>query len=221
MNNEKKTVLTALSDTAGQGLKIIALVAAWAFLFLIPNLTCIGFGVAGFFKVEFTRYVLLYFGLILLASAAGAGVAALFMYEYFLIDTIRILYAYLTPLFKILCKKIAGRISEGNKGVLKKGYDWSESVADSFQEAYNQKVPRLIRAAIKFILSQIAFADIMYHISIDARTEDKEALGASIYTQLDSYIHTKFFEENTMKWTLWFLPLNIGLNVLFIFLMRR
>ncbi|MDR3200313.1 MAG: hypothetical protein LBT68_02535 [Spirochaetales bacterium] len=217
--NEKKSPLTALGDTAGQGLKIIVLSLTLVFLFLIPNLAGIGFAIAALVKVEITKWVIVFFVLVILTAALSCVIAFFFTYEYFLVDTIRIIYAYLVPVFRLICGSLAKRIAEGNSGIVKKGYDWSESIADSFQQTYSRKVPRLIRIAIRFILEQIPFADIMYHISIDAKTTDTEALGADIYTQFDAYLHTRFFDENTMKWILWLLPLNIALHVLFIWLM--
>ncbi|MDR1931215.1 MAG: hypothetical protein LBQ57_00180 [Spirochaetales bacterium] len=220
MSDEKKSPLTALGDTAGQGLKIAALVLALVFLFLIPNLVCIGFGIAALIKVGITTRIIVFFVLIILAAAGACLTAFFFTYEYFLVDTLRIIYAYLVPVFRLICAALAKRIAAGNTGIIKKGYDWSESIADSFQKTYNRRTPRLIRIAIRFILEQIPFADIMYHVSIDASATDTEALGASIYTQFDAYLHTRFFDENTMKWVLWFLPLNIALQILLIWLMR-
>ncbi|MDR1624983.1 MAG: hypothetical protein LBT33_00455 [Spirochaetia bacterium] len=220
MENEKKSPLSVLTDTAGQGLKIVFLILALVFLFLIPNLVCIGFGVAALFQTAITKWVIVFFVLLVLAAAVACLIAFLFTYEYFLVDTIRIVYAHLVPVFRALCRTIAKRIAEGNTGIIKKGYDWSEHIADSFQAVYNRKIPRILRAAIRFILEQIPFADIMYHISIDTKTQDTEALGNSIYTQFDGYLHTKFFDENSMKWVLWFLPLNMGLDIFLIWLMR-
>jgi hypothetical protein len=220
MENEKKSALSVLSDTAGQGLKIVLLILALVFLFLIPNLVCIGFGIAALFQAGITKWVIVFFVLLVLTAAGACVIAFFFTYEYFLIDTIRIVYAYLVPIFRALCITIAKRIAEGNTGIIKKGYDWSENIADSFQAVYNSKTPRILRAAIRFILEQIPFADIMYHISIDTRTPDTQALGNSIYTQFDGYLHTKFFDENSMKWVLWFFPLNTGLGILLNWLMR-
>jgi hypothetical protein len=221
MENKKKSALSIPGDTAGQGLKIAVLVLALAFLFLVPNLVCIGFGIAALFQVAVTKWIIVFFVLVILAAVAACAAAFFFTYEYFLIDTIRIVYAYLVPVFRLLCGSIAKRIAEGNTGIIKKGYDWSENIADSFQRIYNSKTPRLLRAAIRFILEQFPFADIMYHISIDANTTDTEKLGADIYTQFDAYLHTRFFDENSMKWVFWFLPINIGLQILLIWLMRR
>ncbi|MDR1317491.1 MAG: hypothetical protein LBK13_11535 [Spirochaetales bacterium] len=220
MSNQAKSPLSALTDTAGQGLKIVILALVLIFLFLIPNLVCIGFGVAALFQVTITRWVIVFFVLLILAAAGACAAAFFFTYEYFLIDTIRVIYAYLVPVFRSLCATIAKRITEGNTGIIKKGYDWSENITDSFQNAYNRKVPRLIRTAIRFILEQFPFADIMYHVSIDTKTQDTEALGNSIYTQFDAYLHTRFFNENSMKWILWFLPINIGIQILLIWLMH-
>jgi hypothetical protein len=220
MSNETKTPWTALTDTAGQGLKIAILILTLVFLFLIPNLTGIGFGIATLFQVTLTRWIIVFFVLLILTAAGACAAAFFFTYEYFLIDTIRVVYAYLVPVFRALCMIIAKRIAEGNTGIIKKGYDWSENIADSFQSAYSRKVPRLIRTAIRFILEQIPFADIMYHISIDTKTRNTETLGNSIYTQFDAYLHTRFFDENSMKWILWFLPVNIALAVLLIWLMH-
>jgi hypothetical protein len=219
MSDTKKTPLSVLSDTAGQGLKIVILILTLVFLFLIPGITGIGFGIAALIKVEITKWVIVFFVLLILAAAASCVAAFYFTYEYFMIDTIRIIYDYLIPVFKLLCGTLAKRIAEGNTGVIKKGYDWSENIADSFQKTYNSKVPKLIRIAIRFILEQIPFADIMYHVSIDANTTDTEALGRDIYTQFDAYLHKRFFDEYTMKWLLWFLPLSAGLQILFIWLM--
>jgi hypothetical protein len=220
MENEKKSALSVLTDTAGQGLKIAALLLVFVAGFLIPNLVCAGFGIAALVQVSVTKWVIVAFVILVLVAAAACVIAFFFTYEYFLVDTLRIVYAYLTPVFRILCARIAAGIVEGNTGVIKKGYDWSENIASSFQTVYNSKVPGLLRRAIRFILEQIPFADIMYHISIDTKTADTEALSNSIYSQFDAYLHSHFFDENSMKWVLWFAPLNIGLNILLIWLMR-
>jgi hypothetical protein len=217
----KKTPRTAVFDTAGQGIKAVLLFVVFTALFFLPNLACIGFAIAGLIKVEITRWVILYFALIILIAVAACAGALNFIYDYFLIDSIRIIYSYLTPLFRILCGVLAKGIAEGNTGIIKKGYDWSENIAENFQKTYNRAVPRLVRAGIRFILSLIPFGDIMYHLSIDTKTTDTEALGGSIYTQLDAYITTRIFEENTMKWLLWFLPLNFGLQGLLMYLLHK
>lgn len=211
---------SVLADTAGQSVKIAGLVLALVFLFFIPNLVAIGFGIGTLVRVTVTARVVVFF-VLLLVLAAGASIAAVFLaHEYFLIDTFRVAYAHLVPVFRSLCNSIAKRIAEGNTGFIKKGYDWSETIAESFEAAYSRKVPRLIRSVIRFVLEQIPFADIMYHISIDAHTGDTEKLGADIYTQFDAYLHKRFFNENSMKWIFWLLPLNAGLAVLLIWLMR-
>jgi hypothetical protein len=220
-SDKKKTPRTAIFDTAGQGIKAVFLCVVFIALFFLPNLACTGFAIAGLIKVEITRWVILYFALIILAAAAACVVALYFTYDYFLIDSIRIIYSYLTPLFRMLCGVIAKHIAGGNTGIIKKGYDWSENIAEGFQKTYNRAVPRLVRAGIRFILSLIPFADIMYHLSIDTKTTDTGALGTSIYTQLDAYITTRIFEENTMKWILWFLPLNFGLQGLLMYLLYK
>jgi hypothetical protein len=220
MENEKKSALSVISDTAGQGLKIVLLALALVFLFLVPNLAGLGFGITALFQVGLTTWVIVFFVLLVLAAAGSCILAFFFTYEYFLVDTIRIACAYLAPVFRVLCAGLAKRIAEGGTGAIKKGYDWSENIAASFQTVYNSKAPRLLRRAIRFILGQFPFADIMYHVSIDAKTRDTEALGNSIYAQFDAYLRTRFFEENSMKWVLWFLPLDIGLDILLIWLMH-
>ncbi|MCL1818239.1 MAG: hypothetical protein FWG35_04855 [Spirochaetaceae bacterium] len=219
-DNAQKTPLAVLTDTAGQGLKIVVLVLALVFLFLIPNLVCLGFGIASLFQVTITKWVIVFFVLLVLLAVAACLIAFYFTYEFFLIDTFRVVYAYLVPVFRFLCRRMAQRIAEGNTGFVKKGYDWSESIAESFAAAYNRKVPRIIRAVIRFALEQFPFADIMYHISIDTGTPDTEKLGEDIYAQFDAYLHKRFFNVNSMKWVLWFLPLNIGLHILLMWLMR-
>ena len=215
-----KTPLAALTDTAGQGLKIVVLVLMLVFLFLIPNLAGLGFGIAALFQTAITGRVIVFFVLLVLLAAAACAIAVYFTYDYFLIDTFRIVYAYLIPVFRYLCALMAKRIAEGNTGFVKKGYDWSESIAESFSATYNRKVPRIIRAVIRFVLEQFPFADIMYHISIDARTPEAEKLARDIYAQFDAYLHKRFFNKNSMMWVLWFLPLNIGFHILLMWLMR-
>ena len=219
-NRAQKTPLSVLTDTAGQGLKIVVLVLMLVFLFLIPNLVLLGFGIATFFQVTITKWVIIFFLALLLLAAAACAIAFFFTYQYFIIDTFRVVYTHLIPVFRLLCALMAKRIAEGNTGFIKKGYDWSENIAESFTAAYNRKVPRLIRAVIRFVLEQFPFADIGYHMSIDAQTQDTEKLAQDIYTQFDAYLHKRFFNANTMKWVLWFLPLNMGLDFLLLRLMR-
>ena len=143
-----RSVVSVTLDTAGQGFKAIKLSLLFIFIFLIPNLVFIGIGIAGLIKADITGYIILYFVLILLFAVIACVVAAFLTYEYLIIDTIRIVYAYLIPVFKSLCRIIAGQIKDGKKGFIKKGYDWSEHITDCFQKTYNSKIPQIGRAHV-------------------------------------------------------------------------
>ncbi|QQO08463.1 hypothetical protein [Breznakiella homolactica] len=203
------------ADAAKQGSRAVKYTLLMGLFFLLPNTGALAAGLVGFFSAGITGLKGLYLFLIILAGAASCVAAAYCTYRFLIIDTIRISYGYLTPLFRKLCGGIAEKIAAGSESPIKKGYDWAETIADSFQEAYNSRIPWLIRKGVQFILEQIPFGDIMYHVSVDTSGEAPQ-VGESLYTQTDAYIKKRFFAGNSMNWVLWLLPANTILQFIFL-----
>ncbi|MDR2897354.1 MAG: hypothetical protein LBU99_00970 [Spirochaetaceae bacterium] len=205
--------LAVVTAVAGQGLKTVGCIILMVILFLLPNSGFIIAGIVDLIRSGFGIYNGLFAFLIAVLGAGICILAGYLTYIYLLINTIQKVYSFLEPQFRAICGGIASKITDGASGTVKKGYDWAADAAGSISASYTKKIPFLVRKAVRFILEQIPFADIIYHVSIDTGTGDEQALGNSLYTQVDAYVTEKFFEENnSLKWIFWLLPLNIAVQ---------
>lgn len=88
-------------------------------------------------------------------------------------------------------------------------------VGNVMVEVYGKQLPRYITKSIQFILKRIPISDFLFRMQNDLRNNeiDNKAKGKTLYSQLDDYIQTTFFKQNSMIWMVWVLPLNVVIQI--------
>lgn len=211
-NNDSSFSFNELIKDAGrQSLKAIKWFIIVLLSFGLPNII---FFIISLFKYSnralnessICLFIVLFVGLISTAFALYCT------YKYILVDTLHIAYKYLTPLFKRICVKIIDKvISGGNKLMGKRDIEKALNVSSLMIEVYGKKLPGYLLKSVLFIVKRIPFSDFLFNMQDDLKGggKDSKALSEMLYAQLDVYITNTFFRNNSMKWIVWFLPLNI------------
>lgn len=138
-------------------------------------------------------------------------------YRYLLIDTLQVVYKYLTPLFRKISVKIIDTIILGGDMLTgKHGIEKMLNIGSLMIEVYGKKLPSYLQKAIMFILRHVPFSDFLLNMQHDLRSghKDNNKLSEMLYGQLDDYIVNTFFRNNSMKWIIWFFPLNIIIQII-------
>lgn len=205
-----------IKDAGKQSLKAIKRFIIVLLTFGFSNIvffiiTLFKYGNRALNESSFCLFAVLFVGLISTAFALYCT------YKYILVDTLNVAYKYLTPLFKKICVKIIDKvISGGNSLMGKRDIEKSLNIGSLMVEVYGKNLPRYLQKSVKFILKHIPFSTFLLSMQADLRSgrKDNKALSETLYTQLDSYIVDNFFKNNSMKWIIWFLPLNIIVQIL-------
>ncbi len=203
--NEKNIIY----DAAKQGIKAFKYLFLTGFLFILPNISFIALHTISLVKFGAEINNIFYLILTVITSSIFCIFAFYLTYKFFLIDTIQVIYQYLPPFLKILCDKIAAEIVCGTAGIIKKGYDLSLYVYESFKKAYDENIPGITRKCINFILKKIPFADIVDNVTVNINGENKDEISKELYEQIDKYISKKYFIRNSIVWIFLLLPINL------------
>lgn len=208
-----------VNDIKKQGLKA----GKWFFIITIL------FGLVNilFFIIAFLLYIgsgihsLLYLICTLILGIGLTAFAFTNTYKFILIDTLSIVYKYLTPFFKKLSILIIDKITS-------KTIDYSSdkkiqnsiNVDNILLDIYGKKVPSLLQKAILFLIKRIPFAEFIFNMKSELEEKKTDKLSVILFDQIDQYIKQSLFLSNNMKWIAWLLPLNIVLQIIFIYLIK-
>ncbi len=155
-------------------------------------------------------FIILFLGLVSIAFAVYKT------YKYLLVDTLNVAYKYLTPLFKGISIKVIDKVVVGGTNLMGK-HDVKKSLnmGNLMIEVYGKKLPNGVQKSVMFILKCIPFSDFLFTMRDDLKDgrKDNKTLSEMLYLQLDRYIKG-IFNDNSMKWMAWLLPLNIILQIL-------
>ncbi|MBF0575786.1 hypothetical protein [Dysgonomonas sp. GY617] len=209
-------------DAGKQSLKALKWFIIVLISFGLPNIIFFILSLFKYGSKPFAESSLCIFG-VLLIGLLSIFLSLYITYKYLLIDTLSIAYKYLTPLFKKVCVKIIDKvISGGNKLIGKRDIEKMLNIGSLMIEVYGKQLPSYVRKSVIFILSRVPFSDFLFKMQDDLRSgrKDSKTLSEMLYFQLDEYIVNTFFRGNSMKWMLWFLPLNIIIQVLFIIFIK-
>lgn len=206
------------TDAGKQSLKALKWFIIVLISFGLPNIIFFILSLFKYGSKPFGESSLCVFG-VLLIGLLSTFLALYITYKYLLIDTLSIAYKYLTPLFKKVSVKIIDKvISGGNKLTGKRDIEKMLNVGSLMIEVYGKQLPSYVRKSVTFILNRVPFSDFLFNMQDDLRSgrKDSKTLSEMLYSQLDEYIVNTFFNGNSMKWMLWFLPLNLIIQVLFL-----
>lgn len=139
-------------------------------------------------------------------------------YQYVVIDTIRVIYENVAPLFQKISELIIGSVEglfSGEKNIkesnVKKALNFSKMIHDKYQN-----IPGFLRKGIIMILSKIPFVGMLVDLQEEISSGNNASASAKLYTKMDGFISGTIFGNNNTKWVFWLLPLNILILYLFI-----
>ena len=210
-----------IRDVGKQSLKAAKWFVIISIVFAFMNLLYLIVAFASYFSKEASNLNLIYLIANLFIGIGITVVAFSFTYKYILIDTLSIVYKYLTPFFKKLSIIIIEKVS--SKAI---SFSYKEKIQNSLNignillEVYGRKVPKLLQKAILYLLKKIPFSDFIFNMKSELEDKKSNNLSALLYQQIDQYIRQSIFLTNNMKWIVWLLPLNVVIQIILIYLIK-
>lgn len=149
-----------------------------------------------------------------------------FVRSYIFINTISVVYKYLTPFFKKLTSVIIENVYSKSLNLSKtKHVGKVLDIGEILKNSYNNKVPRIVQRGIIFLINLIPFADFILIIQKEMKPNEGESfnnelMSEKLYEQTDRYIQDSIFGDNNLSWLLWLFPLNVVIQFLVYYLMK-
>lgn len=218
------SVNQVIRDTGKQSLKAAKWFILITILFVFLNILFLIISLTKYSGVDKTTMNTVYLVLSILIGIGVTIVAFSNTYKYLLIDTLHIVYKYLTPFFKKLSINIIEKVSaksenySSNKNIQK-----SFNIGNVLLEVYGKKVPGIIQKAILFLIKRIPFSDFIFNMKDELEQKndrDDKRLSEILYQQINQYIQQSVFLGNSMKWIMWLLPVNIVLQIILIVMIK-
>ncbi len=180
-------------------------------LFAFVNTMLFLFGVAKLFLGGLLMDKVPYLGLVLLLGLAATAYVTYRMYQFVILDTLRVIYKNLTGLFQKLSSIIVDKVAALWQGKQKvSSTDIAETINyhDIFQNQF-EKLPNFLRKALLMVLNKIPIVGMLTALQDDLVQGKKEKVSAALYQRIDQFMVETVFGSNNTKWVWWFLPLNI------------
>jgi len=192
--------------------KFLPLMALFVFTNLILWISAIYFMLV----TEFTISKLLFIILILLIGIGFTVYAGYRAYKMMILDALRVIYQNSETLFRKISSQIINKADELIKGRFEVNEQQLKQALDIGQllQTYYQKAPRLLQKVFQRLLNKIPFAEMVQGLKTDLIQGNKEKASETLYVQIDQFVMTSIFGNNTFKWIYGVLALNIILQLL-------
>lgn len=183
------------------------------FLFAISNTILFFYSIIRLFSTGFEFSKVGYVFVVLILGLIVTFYAAYRTYHYVIIDTIRVIYENVSPLFRKIADLIIDRAANLLQGKRKANISEQQlmKVLD-FKSMVNSKfqiVPNFIRKGIILILKKIPFIGMVIELEEEIQQGNKAEAGAKLHDKMDNFISDYVFGMNNTKWVWWLLPVNI------------
>lgn len=181
------------------------------FLFMISNTILFFYAIKRLFTVDFEFNKLLFVFLVLILGLGVTIYAGYRVYNYVIIDTIRVIYENLRSFFMRVCSLIidkSANLLSGKEKItdaeLAKKLDVAKMINSEFK-----KIPKFLRKGIIMILNKIPFLGMLIDLKQDIENGNKTQATAKLHNKIDTFISENIFGNNNTKWVLLLLPANI------------
>ncbi|HCO67225.1 MAG TPA: hypothetical protein DIT04_05645 [Dysgonomonas sp.] len=142
-------------------------------------------------------------------------------YRYIVVDALRVVYGYLTPIFKKICTKIIDVIIAGGNKLTKKDIEKEINAKSIMLEVYGKKAPKYVQKGLMLVLNKIPFSTFLVDMHEEImEKKDGVRLSEILYKKMDTYIIDSIFNVNTMKWALWLIIINVAFQFAVIYYFR-
>ncbi|MFK8103286.1 MAG: hypothetical protein AB8G15_12200 [Saprospiraceae bacterium] len=188
------------------------------FLFAFVNTILFLFGVVKLFLGGLLMDKVPYLGLVLLLGLAATAYVAYRMYQFVILDTLRVIYKNLTGLFQKLSSIVVDKVADlwqGKKELSGTAVAATIDFNEIFQNQFD-KLPNFLRKALLKVLNKIPLVGMLTALQDDLVQGKKEKVSAELYQRIDQFMVETVFGSNDTKWVWWFLPLNIVVMIIVI-----
>lgn len=219
--NEKEDISFSysqiLKDAGKQSLKAIRI---FLFVILLFGIVNILFIVYDSFYINESRFKSLIVLLSLLFASVCIPLALSTTYRFLIIDTLSIVYKYLTDFFKRICIKVIDMVVAGGNKISGKDINKSINVGALMIEVYGSKAPKYVQKGLVFIINKIPFSDFLKQMQKDlSERKSNKILSEILYEYLHNYI-VSIFQNNSMSFIYTVLIINIVLQIGIIYLFK-
>ena len=201
-----------------KSLKYFVLVAI---LFAVVNIFIFSRAIISLKVIESMPTYILVLILIFFVGVFLTVLATYLTYRFLLLDGLAIIYTRSTPFFKklsvIIIDKFEYLVVDKIKlkdSRVNKLFDVGAILTD----VYGQKIPFVVQKSLAFLVNKIPLSELLFNIKDTLKDRDSEKASILLYNQMDNYIQGSLLGKGSMKWIFWFLPLNIILQILLIYL---
>mgnify|MGYP006928158305 CR=1 FL=1 len=139
-------------------------------------------------------------------------------YRYAIIDALRVVYSGLGPVFKSLTGSLvdkAGEMYSSSNSIDSNKLESSVDIISILKDKF-ERIPRLLRKGIGFILNRIPFVSMLDDVSGDIKAGNQNEAKDKLYSNMDGFITNTIFGGNNTRYVYWLLPLNIVIQIILI-----
>lgn len=199
-----------LLESGKSGVKGFIRVVLILGFFAFTNFCLLLFGFRQWAAIDFQGDKFMVLALGILAGFAITIVAGYLLYQFLIIDVIRVIYESLKPLFQKLCNLIIGKTAFLLSGKADPTTEPLTQIVDtaSIVQEFFASLPWLFRKGLTLILNQIPFVEMLKDLHTDISKGNTAIASEQLYEQVDSFIQEDIFGANNTNWASWLLPLN-------------
>ena len=155
---------------------------------------------------------ILYGGVVLIIGIIMTIVAGVKMYNFVRVDAIRLAYEKIRPYLPELFVKLVNQVADQKVDPNNPNIQQALGIASFFNSAF-MKLPSIVRRFLVRRIERLPFAQFFRELHAELVKGNRQAVADTIYQRTDTYL-TEFFSDNTLRWILWLLPLNIVVQFL-------
>ncbi len=146
--------------------------------------------------------------------------AAYKTYRYLLIHVFIGIYEQLEPLFKGVSTFVIDKSEDliNGKTNLKNAKNTKSIDVKEILSSNYDKVPKVFKIGMTFIINRIPFVEMLADLKEEMDEDNKEATSEQLLEKMNGFVQNSIFDNNTTKWMYWLVPLNIVVQLVFIYL---
>lgn len=199
-----------LKDGGKQGVKAVLKIFAVSILFGGINLFFIIFDAIKYNESNNSYLIII---LSLLIAFGSIFFVITIIQKYIIIDTLHVIYRYLTPFFREICVRTVDKLVQGGEILTGKDINKSLNVGALMIEVYGNKAPKFVLKVLNFIINRIPFSEFLKQMQKDlSERKNNKTLSEILYTHLENYIQS-VFRDNSIKPVFVTLVINIILQI--------
>ena len=213
---QEKGLLNNIKESGKFGINAIFSTLTTVLLFSIVNIAIFIYAIYNGFDNHKTLFIFI----VALIGFLFTFIAGYKMYRYILINAFSSIYKHIAPFFQKISAFVVDKSEDllnGKTNLKNKKNSKSIDVKKMLNDKYT-KVPGFIKFGMTFIINSIPFVEMLGDLKEEMDDDNKEIASQKLFGKMDDFIHKSVFDNNSKKWIYWLLPLNIVVQLIFIYL---